>query len=211
MKFQDNPHVEYVELCGNINYPNVQLSETVVTFASVLNDTSSLKSLTVVNTCEVPVKYHWELTSGTIADAGVPDAAVVDSPAHQIFDIKPVEGLLQPGASESVRIAYIGRANLKAHASATMHLQGGPDNRVALHAQAGRIHCQIEPRSIRCGPTVYSQQVQRDVTISNPSQCVSKCLTYSLACSSPRLHFSGGLRSGFLVIGDSTARCCLGT
>lgn len=171
--FQDNPHVEYVELHGNISYPNILLSKTAVTFASTLNDTITAQSLTVTNTCEVPVKYHWDLTNGRIGDVGSADGAMVDVAANELFDIRPIEGLLHPGESESLRISYFAKANLKAHASATMHVQGGPDTHVTLQAMASKTCFHLEPRLIKCGLCQYSQTVHRDITIANPSMCVA--------------------------------------
>eukprot|EP00892_Ulva_mutabilis_P006441 jgi/Ulvmu1/4169/UM019_0148.1 len=168
--FPDNPHVEYVELHGNINYPNVLLDKTAVTFDSAMNDTVSSQMLSVVNTCEVPVKYSWELISGKVVGIGMPDDTTVTYPAHGLFDVKPVEGLLEPGGSASVWISYVARANMKAHASAVMHVQGGPDTYVVLQAQASKSGFSLEPRLIKCGLCIYSQYVQKEITISNPSE-----------------------------------------
>lgn len=175
--FQDNPHVESVELEGNINYPNVQLSETVVNFSSALNDTIVSHAISVVNTCEVPVRYKWELVSGDRAGADVPDA----TPSHELFDIKPLGGLLQPGGTECVWISYFARANAKALASAVMHVQGGPDTLVTLQANASQAIFQVEPRTIKCGLCVYSQQIQKEVTVLNPSKCAPECHIQSSA------------------------------
>lgn len=175
--FLDNPHVEHIELHGNINYPNVLLSNTAITFASTVNDTVTSQLFTVTNTCEVPVKYHWQLRGGGMAAMDTPDAKVIDIAANEVFDIKPVEGLLHPGSSESVRVTYSGKANMKAHASATMHVQGGPDTHVTLQAKASKTLFQLEPRMLKCGLCQYNQAVHRDVTITNPSMCasISRC------------------------------------
>lgn len=119
------------------------------------------------------MKYHWQLSDGGIADMDMPHADAIGIAANEVFDIKPVEGLLHPGSSESVRITYSGKANMKAHAFATMHVQGGPDTHVTLQAKASKVLFQLEPRMLKCGHCQYDQVVQRDVTIMNPSMCAS--------------------------------------
>lgn len=173
MTFPDNPHVENVELVGNINYPNVQLSSAHVTFASTLNNTITSQTVRVTNTCEVPVKYCWSLSNGRTADVDEDKVSSTDVPANEIFDIKPVDGMLQPGMSEDMCVTYFAQSNKQAYACATMHVQGGPDTEVSLQAKASEALFLVEPRVVKFGSCLYTKSVQRDVTISNPSMCAS--------------------------------------
>jgi hydrocephalus-inducing protein len=155
----------------------VHLTSDVLNFGTTLNDTRKEETLTVTNTSEVPVKYHWELFD---ADAITTPAAkskqgthLSSAPAAQLFDIKPIEGFLHPGEQETVRFSYFAHAGKRAAAKAVMRLRGGPISTVLLQAAPNRIQCTLEPRSVDCGSVLYNKVTFKEIVITNPSRYVN--------------------------------------
>lgn len=59
ISYPDNPHKDYLELTGVINFPNLSFDTNVVDFGCVLVDSMRRVSLDVTNQGCVPVEYCW--------------------------------------------------------------------------------------------------------------------------------------------------------
>lgn len=181
--FDGNPQKDALELCGSINYPNAALSVEALDFGSVLFDTLKTEELVVTNTSEVPVKYHWDLvdvppdapsTAGS-GKSGDRQPATAPAPpavhANELFDVKPIKGFLQAGESEAVRVTYCARAGPPIAATAVLNVRGGPPVSLGLRAAPNKIAFGLEPRTLDYGICEFSKVAQRQITLSNPSQC----------------------------------------
>ena len=170
MTFEGNPQRDSIDLLGSINYPNASLSRAEIDFGSVLNDTHKVVEAAITNTSEVPVKYRWEIAADAVQQArcGAGDKAV---DINELFDVKPIEGFLQPGEAELVRVTYFAFAGQSASANATMHVQGGPSIVLPLRAEPNSMSCSLEPRDVNFGVTPYDMFAQKQVVLSNPSRC----------------------------------------
>lgn len=60
---------------GEINFPNLKLSQTKLDFGSVLNDTTKRMNLTITNVSKVDCVYNWSFMEDEEDGAVVPPAA----------------------------------------------------------------------------------------------------------------------------------------
>lgn len=170
--YANNPQKDSVQLLGSINFPNAVLSAAAIDFGAVLNDTHKTESLTVTNSSAVPLRYRW-----TFADADashVVDAAdgakAAGVPVNQLFDLLPIEGLLQPGQQEVVSFTYFAYPGQKASAQVILLVEGGPQYAVQISAEANSMRFTLEPSAIACGTHLYNKVVDKEVVLTNPSR-----------------------------------------
>lgn len=172
-----------MDLLGSINYPNASFSLNEVDFGTVLEDTHHSMEVIVTNTSEVPVKYHWELKD-TSHSGGIPE---VSSANNQLFEIKPIEGFLQPGETEAARVTYFALAGKSASATAVMQVQGGPSLVLPIRGTASCMSFALEPQEVHFGACQYDSYAQKHVTLSNTSEyaIVYSCFpcAYTPKCS----------------------------
>jgi hydrocephalus-inducing protein len=55
----EHPHREFVELVGEVCFPNIRLEQTLINFGSILNDTSKKIVISMENVSEMPIFYEW--------------------------------------------------------------------------------------------------------------------------------------------------------
>jgi hydrocephalus-inducing protein len=162
----ENPQKDAVDLLGSINYPNASISLREIDFGSVLNDTNHAVEVVVTNTSEVPVKYHWDMK-----ETRHPGGLAEDSMANtQLFDIKPIEGFLQPGEIETARVTYFALAGKPAVATGVMRVQGGPSIVLPIKGTPNSMSFVLEPQDVHFGVCQYDAFAQKSVTLSNPSK-----------------------------------------
>jgi hydrocephalus-inducing protein len=162
-----------MDLVGSINYPNAEISEHDINFGSVLVDVHKSKEAFITNTSEVPVQYRWELK---LDDGASPLSRQHDNEVavNQLFDIKPIQGFLNPGEQEPVLVSYFAYGGHPAAATAVLHVSGGPDCLVRLKGVPNSMSFQLEPQSIDCGQCLYTSQINKEVTLINSGRCVKK-------------------------------------
>lgn len=171
--FEGNPQRDSIDLLGSINYPNTSVSRAEIDFGSVLNDTHKMVEADITNTSEVPVKYRWEIEASPSTHQTSHSTVGI----NELFDVKPIEGYLQPGETEPVRVTYFAYAGQAASASATMHVHGGPCVVLPLRAEPNSMACSLEPRDVNFGTVQYDTFAQKQVVLSNPSRCAAYELT----------------------------------
>jgi len=57
--FVDHPSSDYIDLIGEVNFPNLQFSTPEVDFGTILNDTEVGMGVCLKNNGTLPVKYRW--------------------------------------------------------------------------------------------------------------------------------------------------------
>ena len=142
----DHPHKEFVDLVGELCFPNIKLSSDVVNFRSILCETSKKKYLTIKNTSKMSINYEWSF----LEDELKPDESTqLDSkkkinvsaiPINEIFDILPLSGHLQPNEEEQVEFIFNALNTQRYRATALCKVEGGPAYEITLMGDASLIH-----------------------------------------------------------------------
>ncbi|KAL5255873.1 hypothetical protein ACHWQZ_G011188 [Mnemiopsis leidyi] len=57
--YKEHPHIDYVNLMGEVVFPNLKFEEQNIDFGCILNDTEISKYVTVTNTSRLTVNYEW--------------------------------------------------------------------------------------------------------------------------------------------------------
>ena len=104
-----HPHKDFVELIGEVCFPNLKITPNNIEFGCILNDTSKKRYLTMTNISEMDVAYDWSFLEEEIASLNqIEDESSARkkkkkdkrAPINEVFDILPVSGVLQPGETE---------------------------------------------------------------------------------------------------------------
>ncbi|XP_051884712.1 hydrocephalus-inducing protein homolog [Pristis pectinata] len=64
IQYLEHPHVDYVSLRGEVNFPNLHFETTAVDFGCILNDTEMVHQVTMINCSPLLVRYHWSFLWG---------------------------------------------------------------------------------------------------------------------------------------------------
>ena len=201
--FVDNPQRDNLDLTASINYPNASLSTASIDFGSVLFDTLKTEAVTVTNTSEVPVKYNWDLPAANTSAAGDRRHATADTEAP--FDIKPINGYLQPGEREAARVTYFARAGPPVDAAAVLRVRGGPAATLQLTAAPNSMAFTLEPRDVDFGSCQYDESATKTLILDNPSKCAAVEPTGRMLCAHARaccLHTQCCTEQASVVFGD---------
>ncbi|CAK0825377.1 unnamed protein product [Prorocentrum cordatum] len=86
---------------------------------------------------------------------------------NQIFDILPIMGTLEPGASQTTTFTYFGLGDRKFSATALCQAEGGPEYEVRLRGQASRLEFKLDKTDLDFGELPYSQVSEKEVYLSN--------------------------------------------
>ena len=192
--YDDNPHVDSVDLGAEISFPNLDVSHSFIDFGSVLNDTTKREYVTVRNTGSVPARFEWVFE--TYDDDGEVDEdepSVVDkmmqdglnkgkrikprrskvstplrnANPEQVFDVLPIRGYLQPGEEERVEISYFAQAHSKVRAVAVCEVEGGPAYDVELTADAHLIKYELNATSIDFSRQTFDKTINKEIVLTN--------------------------------------------
>ena len=55
----DHPHKDFVELIGELSFPNLKLEKEFINFGSILNETSKRMIINMKNISEMSLNYEW--------------------------------------------------------------------------------------------------------------------------------------------------------
>lgn len=99
-------HKDYVNLSGQLCFPNLNIVPPNIDFGCILNDTSKKKYLVLTNPSKMAVNYEWSFLEeeqtnlNTVAEEEEGRKKKKKSkvlPINEVFDILPVSGRLMPG------------------------------------------------------------------------------------------------------------------
>ena len=115
-----HPQKDYVELHGEVCYPNLNISPPSISFGCILNDTSKKRYITMTNISEMVCTYDWsfleeETTSlnKPVEDDTKKSKKKRDVPINEVFDILPVSGILKQGETETVEFTFYADHGMK--------------------------------------------------------------------------------------------------
>ena len=86
---------------------------------------------------------------------------------NQIFDILPIMGTLEPGASQTVTFSYFGLAGQKFEAMALCQAEGGPEYELRLKGEASKIKYKVDKTELDFGEVVYSEVLEKEIWLAN--------------------------------------------
>ncbi|XP_054029320.1 hydrocephalus-inducing protein homolog [Dryobates pubescens] len=86
---------------------------------------------------------------------------------EEVFDVLPLQGLLQPGQSQQVTFSFFGHPNIVASARALCRVQGGPSYEVRLRGEASLISYLLDTTELDVGPQPWDRVTEVEVTLQN--------------------------------------------
>ena len=167
VKHSKHPFGDSIDIVGVFNFPNLELETHDIPFGSVLNDTSKKISINMKNVSKMSVEYQWSFLEDDNRDEK--DAV----PINEIFDILPLNGVLEPSQVEQVEFVYYGLPNRRFETKAVCQIEGGPDEKVTLTGESSKIdYLLIFPGSttkneIEFKEIPFSQWTVKDFYIQN--------------------------------------------
>ncbi|XP_077982980.1 hydrocephalus-inducing protein homolog isoform X2 [Glandiceps talaboti] len=57
--YKEHPHIDYVNLIGEVFFPNLTFEKMTVDFGCILNDTEVTRYVNITNDSPMPVRYQW--------------------------------------------------------------------------------------------------------------------------------------------------------
>jgi hydrocephalus-inducing protein len=162
---------------GELSYPNLQISPTQLDFKCVLVDTSKKEYLRLRNTNELPVTYHWEFfeeviekikeepeeeQKKTIKKSSKPKILTSD-----LFDILPINGVLQPGEEETVEVTFHSLVKSLRQTFAKCIVEGGPEYVVSFKGEAAELAIPVLDEVLDFGSIPYCDEARNSFRIKN--------------------------------------------
>ncbi len=97
ISYKDHPHIDSIPLTGEVFFPNLKFETQQLNFGCILNSTSKKISVNVTNEGPTKVNYRWAFVAkGTEQDTYI----------NRVFDILPIHGSLESGATEKMEITF---------------------------------------------------------------------------------------------------------
>lgn len=86
---------------------------------------------------------------------------------EQIFDILPLHGVVQPGATQSFEFTFFGHPNVTREAVARCDVDGGPCYDIRLYGQASIVQYEFDRTTVECGKLTYDVQDEQVILLTN--------------------------------------------
>jgi hydrocephalus-inducing protein len=167
VKHSKHPFGDSIDVVGVFNFPNLELETHEINFGSVLNDTSKKVHMKMKNVSKMNVEYQWSFLEEDVRDEK--DAV----PINEIFDIRPLNGTLEPSQTETVEFVYNGLPGRKFETKAVCQIEGGPDEKVTLIGESSKIEYELklpgnpEKKEIDFKEIPFSQWTSKEFYILN--------------------------------------------
>lgn len=166
-----HPQKDFVELFGEVCYPNLNISPPSINFGCILNDTAKKRYITMTNISEMVCTYDWSFLeeNNLLKQGGAPNerTAKRDIPINEVFDILPVSGILKEGETETVEFTYYAGHGMMHNAIAVCSVDGGPDYQVPLVGEASYISYKLSANEIDFGEVSYCNNASDNFYIEN--------------------------------------------
>ncbi|KAJ3287536.1 hypothetical protein HK104_008544 [Borealophlyctis nickersoniae] len=179
--YSEHPRKDVVELFSQVSFPNLTFSASSVHFGCIPIDTEQKRTFVMSNGGTLPVAYCWSFledsvqkgsSSSHIAEVDNGTASEAQPPMHQVFDVLPLRGLLQPGETEQVEVTFYGYLSGRFNATALCDVTGGPKYEVNLQGEASLIQYQFDRYTIDFGTQLYQDILEQEIILSNVGQVV---------------------------------------
>jgi len=91
LSYKDHPQKDQLDISAEVNYPNLGFNTQIVNFGSTINESDKSVEVFAKNPSKMPVEFQWIFEKSD--DDVLPEGKTV----REIFDIKPINGIIQPG------------------------------------------------------------------------------------------------------------------
>jgi hydrocephalus-inducing protein len=168
-----HPQKDFVELFGEVCYPNLNITPPTINFGTILNDTSKKRYITMTNISEMVCTYDWsfleeETTSLNKNEDDSPKKnKKKQTPINEVFDILPVSGILKEGETETVEFTYYSGHGMKYNGIAVCSVDGGPDYQVPLVGESSFVSYKLSVSEIDFGEITYCHHDNKNFNIEN--------------------------------------------
>ena len=162
---------------GELSYPNLQISPTELDFKCVLINTSKKEYLRLKNANELPVQYHWEFLEEIIEEIKeepeeeqkkiVKKSSKSKIPINDLFDILPINGVLQPGEEETVEVTFHALVKSLRQTYAKCIVEGGPEYMLSFKGEAAEFTAPVLDEVLDFGSIPYCDEVKDSFRIKN--------------------------------------------
>jgi hypothetical protein len=161
ISYKEHPQKDFVELISEVYFPNLGFSESSIHFGCIQNNVEVVKSFEMTNTSLLPVAYEWYFLT---------DAEQEADGSHQAFDIHPMKGYIEPGATENVKVYMYGVYSGTFQSKAMCDVSGGPKYEIVLQGQSSEYAYTIDTTQLNFGMLSYQAIVEQDIVLSNNGQ-----------------------------------------
>lgn len=169
-----HPQKDFVELFGEVCYPNLNITPPSINFGCILNDTAKKRYITMTNVSEMVCSYDWsfleEETTSLNRNADEEEEKKKKKknvPINEIFDILPVSGILKEGETETVEFTFYAGHGLKYNGIAVCSVEGGPDYQVPLVGESSFVSYKLSTNELDFGELTYCQSETKEFHIEN--------------------------------------------
>lgn len=155
--YSDHPNKSAIDLLGTVVFPNLVLSSTAIDFGTVVADAEKSKTITLENRGKLSAVFSWIFE--------IPENG--DLATSQIFDILPMNGILEPGESVDIRFVYNAVKFGVNTATAICEVEGGPNYIMNLRGESSSVKFGVDNSELDYGVIPYYSPQEKDITISN--------------------------------------------
>ncbi|KAI9095517.1 hypothetical protein DFS34DRAFT_651319 [Phlyctochytrium arcticum] len=173
LRYAEHPQRDFVEIQSEVTFPNLQFETTALQFGCISINAEHRKSLSVTNGGVLPVSYSWGYEPHAADHRHVSATQNQQSPTvFEMFDIQPLQGILQPGESEILNVTLRGHCCGLYRGVAYCDVKGGPRYELALEGEVSMIDFSFDKRSVDFGTQSYQDILEQEVIISNLGKVV---------------------------------------
>ena len=84
-----------------------------------------------------------------------------------MFDILPLHGQIEPGATQPIEFMFFGHKNIVADATAVCKIEGGPTYEIKLRGEASQIQYEFSEKTLDLGVVLYDQVHTTQLVLQN--------------------------------------------
>ncbi len=157
--YMDHPQKDAIDLCGVINFPNIEIQSTTIDFGTTITNTLRQKQLVVSNNGVTDAYFDWSLC--LLEDHKMNEHILT------VFDIMPIKGVVKAGEKTTIDISFQSRDSGVFECLALCQVSGGPKYEVQLKGETSAVSFTIDSNEIDFGLVPYFSTEQREITLSN--------------------------------------------
>ncbi|KNC96691.1 uncharacterized protein SPPG_07904 [Spizellomyces punctatus DAOM BR117] len=167
IRYAEHPQKDIVEMYSEVTFPNLSFGAMSMDYGCIPINTEQKKTLVMTNCSVLPVSYSWLFHAPAFQTTLQDESELSDVLIDQIFDIRPLHGMLMPGDSETVEITFYGHLGGRFSAVAICDVAGGPKYEISLQGEVSLIEYQFDRHVIDFGTQSYQDILEQDLILTN--------------------------------------------
>lgn len=165
--YRGHPQKDSIRLLGEVVFPNLKFDLQQINFGCILNDTSKIIKLKATNSCKIDVKYEWIFLEQTTNKAKSRSSTVFATPPSHVFDVLPVNSIIQSGEIEDIEFTMLSTNNAKLNSVAVCVVEGGPEYKFPIHGESSNVAYELDKSILDFGKILFTDKGDQELTISN--------------------------------------------